>query len=738
MYWDSRLDQRGAKLIPADVQPSQEYWRLADARWLDESESQGLRHIFMEPADLQCRVWWNGGETTAKKDFPMGPNVAPAYSIAPDTGIPADAVHGLGLGSIEQPHHTIHTSYRFRWELAVKDNSHTIHLPTVPVSNGGATHNSASQGVRYPRPQRDTGLGLHGPADSSLTPPDIVAHVEAMQRAGISWYKAVVTDTRHVERCAAYRAHDIMPIVRFYAHEPHPDYTPGRDLVRAYVDAGAVYVEAGNEPNLTLEWKAGHPIDVEKAAGQYLRGAEIVLAAGGVPLLFALSPGGNVLHLDFLRDFLEACLRHDGLDILQRSAQAIHNRPLHQTEIGDRPTTDRHMFRDYELQAEIVRERLGRVLPMLGTESGYSILPNFNGGDDTTWRQRNQEIFRRADPAHPYAWPEYLYCQCYWLETAGGQWAGDEAFGGWMPDSPTAVGAMLLDLRPSWNRNKEPSTQQVEPSPIQPMPTQPATVPPLVHPIADPAKRRITQRFGDNPQNYAQFGLRGHNGLDFGVPTGTPIRAIADGIAINEDFDADGYGLYAKVIHPWGESLYAHLDRRTTGPGQAIRAGSVIGLSGNTGHSTGPHLHFALRVNPYNRNDGWRGYTDPEPYLERGNEQPAQPTDGDVELLAKVITAEARGEPIEGQLAVAWVVLNRVAKPGWWGGNLREVLTKPWQFAPPAKNATETALAVAALAVAGHTLDPVDGSTHFHSGPAPDWADDLTFVRRIGGHSFFR
>lgn len=271
-----------------------------------------------------------------------------------------------------------------------------------------------------------------------------------------------------------------------------------------------------------------------------------------------------------------------------------------------------------------------------------------------------------------------------------------------------------------------------------PVPPQPAgNVPPLVHPIADPAKRRVTQRFGENPQVYAKFGLKGHNGLDFGVVTGTPIRAVADGIAINEDFDPDGYGLYAKVLHSWGQSLYAHLDKRVTGPGQTIKAGSVIGLSGNTGHSTAPHLHFAMRVTPFNRNDGWLGYSDPLPYLERGNEQPAQPIGSDVDLLARIITAEARGEPLEGQLAIAWVALNRASRPGWWGTTLREVLQKPEQFAPPMPH-TETAFAIAQLAVAGLTVDPTQGSDHFHSGPPPSWAAGMEFVKRIGGHFFYR
>jgi hypothetical protein len=116
--WDDRLDARGARLVPAAPTPGQEYWHLVEARWQDERESAGKHHIFIEPSDLRCRVWWPTGQTHVVKDFPMFSPGTP-YSIQPDTGIPADSVHGLGLGSLERPYHAIHTAYRFRWELWV-------------------------------------------------------------------------------------------------------------------------------------------------------------------------------------------------------------------------------------------------------------------------------------------------------------------------------------------------------------------------------------------------------------------------------------------------------------------------------------------------------------------------------------------------------------------------------------------------------------------------------------------
>lgn len=164
----------------------------------------------------------------------------------------------------------------------------------------------------------------------------------------------------------------------------------------------------------------------------------------------------------------------------------------------------------------------------------------------------------------------------------------------------------------------------------QPQPTpQPATVPTLSHPIADPALRIISQRFGENPQDYARFGLAGHGGIDFACPVGTAICAVDDGVPIEIENDFDGYGIYVKVRHTWGESLYAHLSQELCDVGKPLQAGEALGLSGYTGNvdppgPAGAHLHFAMRIYPYTRGAPWDGYSDPMPYL--GNTVAPQPT----------------------------------------------------------------------------------------------------------------
>jgi murein DD-endopeptidase MepM/ murein hydrolase activator NlpD len=131
----------------------------------------------------------------------------------------------------------------------------------------------------------------------------------------------------------------------------------------------------------------------------------------------------------------------------------------------------------------------------------------------------------------------------------------------------------------------------------------------------------IGQLWGENPQIYNRITydgvpLKGHNGIDFLTPTGTNIVATADGVVQEAVFnDPSGFGHYVKLGHSWGESIYAHLEAIAVQVGQRVGRGQVIGRSGSTGFSSGPHLHFAIRINPYSRTDGWGGFSDPLPYM---------------------------------------------------------------------------------------------------------------------------
>ena len=145
--WDPRLDQRGAVFVPAVVQPGQGYWRLVKAVWFNEVEAQGRHHIFMDALDadgqrvvgLPVRIYWASGDTIVNlqakpgepyaADFAMF-DVAPSYNALPNDGNPADEVQGMGLGSIEQPFHSIHTSYGLTWQWTIAGGPVETATPT--------------------------------------------------------------------------------------------------------------------------------------------------------------------------------------------------------------------------------------------------------------------------------------------------------------------------------------------------------------------------------------------------------------------------------------------------------------------------------------------------------------------------------------------------------------------------------------------------------------------------------
>jgi LysM repeat protein len=99
-------------------------------------------------------------------------------------------------------------------------------------------------------------------------------------------------------------------------------------------------------------------------------------------------------------------------------------------------------------------------------------------------------------------------------------------------------------------------------------------------------------------------GIHGYNAVDFGVSAGTSVRAAGTGeVMVSKSSGWNGgYGQYIVVRHSNGaQTLYAHLSRNDVGVGATVSQGQVIGASGNTGRSTGPHLHFEVRgaSNPF-------------------------------------------------------------------------------------------------------------------------------------------
>lgn len=113
---------------------------------------------------------------------------------------------------------------------------------------------------------------------------------------------------------------------------------------------------------------------------------------------------------------------------------------------------------------------------------------------------------------------------------------------------------------------------------------------------------------------YKEWGLRGHNGIDYGLPLGTKVLASASGKVVQVGENGD-YGISITIEHSFGISLYAHLKQVSVKLNQKVRAGKVIGLSGSSGFVTGPHLHFGIKFKDADLNNGYLGFCDPAPYF---------------------------------------------------------------------------------------------------------------------------
>ncbi len=89
----------------------------------------------------------------------------------------------------------------------------------------------------------------------------------------------------------------------------------------------------------------------------------------------------------------------------------------------------------------------------------------------------------------------------------------------------------------------------------------------------------------------------GHTALDFGAPEGTPVRSTMGGKVVYAGWNDEGYGNLVIVENGPYKTYYAHLSSIPVALGQQVQAGDWIGASGNTGNSTGPHLHYEIRIN---------------------------------------------------------------------------------------------------------------------------------------------
>ncbi len=130
--------------------------------------------------------------------------------------------------------------------------------------------------------------------------------------------------------------------------------------------------------------------------------------------------------------------------------------------------------------------------------------------------------------------------------------------------------------------------------------------------------RTIVQYFGANPEAYAPFGLPGHDGVDIRATQGSKIFAVAPGLVerVQATVGDSAYGIHVRVAHADGyETIYGHLEKTLVREGNRVQAGTILGLAGSTGNSTGPHLHLGLKRKGESYGNWPFNFTDPTPFL---------------------------------------------------------------------------------------------------------------------------
>ncbi|MFZ0544584.1 MAG: M23 family metallopeptidase [Candidatus Promineifilaceae bacterium] len=195
----------------------------------------------------------------------------------------------------------------------------------------------------------------------------------------------------------------------------------------------------------------------------------------------------------------------------------------------------------------------------------------------------------------------------------------------------------------------------------------------------------ITQNFGANPQNYAQFGLPGHEGIDIRASTGSKVFCVAPGevYQVHTNPSDHNYGIHVRVAHQDGyKTIYGHLEKALVKIGDQVDAGTILGLADNTGNSFGSHLHLTLKKDGAHYLNYPANIIDPTPFLLPliGWQRPAGPYVGGWVMTTSIIQVNDLGQTNPGGATLQIGPNNNIVIPG---GSIVIIVDKPRQGFTP-------------------------------------------------------
>lgn len=149
----------------------------------------------------------------------------------------------------------------------------------------------------------------------------------------------------------------------------------------------------------------------------------------------------------------------------------------------------------------------------------------------------------------------------------------------------------------------------------------------------------------DMQKKFNEWGVIGHDGVDFGLPEGSEVIAVDTGIVVQSENNGD-FGISVTIKHEWGMSLYAHLRDTTVSLDEHVEAGKVIGHSGQTGYVTSPHLHLGMKPTDPDTSNGYLGFVDPTPYFSEEKTDTSGVPEVPVNVVEKEVVREVPVEKI--------------------------------------------------------------------------------------------
>jgi murein DD-endopeptidase MepM/ murein hydrolase activator NlpD len=140
---------------------------------------------------------------------------------------------------------------------------------------------------------------------------------------------------------------------------------------------------------------------------------------------------------------------------------------------------------------------------------------------------------------------------------------------------------------------------------------------------------RVSQDFGNDlvingVHVYAQYGYKGHNGIDYAAPSGTTVIAPHAGKVIEAANDVNGYGKYLKIENEKEGSVLGHNGTLLVSVGDIVTEGQPVAISDNTGNSTGAHIHWGYYTIPRNRQNGYGGFINQASLISENTNMPTE------------------------------------------------------------------------------------------------------------------